>query len=123
MTRPGRDGLEVLLVHRARYDDWTFPKGKARDGESDEHCAAREVEEETGLRCQLGEELPSTVYRDGKGRDKRVRYWAMRALAGSAEPQSEVDAVEWLTVADARKQLSFERDREVLAALAPLRTG
>ena len=122
MTRPGRDGLEVLLVHRPRYDDWTFPKGKAHDGESDERCAVREVDEETGLRCQLGEELPSTVYRDGKGRDKRVRYWNMMALAGSARPQSEVDAVEWLTLADARKRLSYERDRDVLEALAALRT-
>jgi 8-oxo-dGTP pyrophosphatase MutT (NUDIX family) len=59
----------VVLVHRPRYDDWTFPKGKAHRGESDEDCALREVEEETGLRCELGEELPSTAYLDGRGRD------------------------------------------------------
>jgi 8-oxo-dGTP diphosphatase len=120
VTRPGRDGLEVLLVHRPRYDDWTFPKGKARDGESDERCALREVEEETGLRCQLEEELPSTAYRDSKGRDKRVRYWRMKALEGSVRPQHEVDAVEWLPVSDARERLSYGRDHDVLEALAAL---
>ena len=121
MTRPGRDGLEVLLVHRPRYDDWTFPKGKARGGESDERCALREVEEETGLRCQLAEELPSTAYRDGKGRDKRVRYWRMKALEGNARPQHEVDAVEWLTLPDAGERLSYGRDRDVLDAVARTR--
>jgi 8-oxo-dGTP pyrophosphatase MutT (NUDIX family) len=118
VTRPGPVGLEVLLVHRPRYDDWTFPKGKARDGESDEHCAVREVAEETGLRCALEEELPGTAYRDGKGRDKRVRYWSMRALEGSARAQNEIDAVEWLRVGDARRRLSYERDRAVLEVLA-----
>ena len=121
MTRPSHDGLEVLLVHRPRYDDWTFPKGKAHAGESDEQCAVREVEEETGLRCRVEEELPSTAYRDGKGRDKRVRYWSMTACEGSARPQNEVDAVEWLTVGDARERLSYERDRNVLEAVAALR--
>ena len=122
MTRSGDEAVEVLLVHRPRYDDWTFPKGKANNGESDEHCAVREVEEETGLRCRLDEELPSTVYRDGKGREKRVRYWRMRALHGRARPQHEVDAVEWLTLVDAHERLSYERDRDVLEALAALCT-
>jgi 8-oxo-dGTP diphosphatase len=117
VRRPGRDALDVLLVHRSRYDDWTFPKGKVKNGERDEECAVREVEEETGLRCRLEEELPSTAYRDGKGRDKRVRYWNMSALEGSARPQNEVDAVEWLSVADARTRLSHERDRDVLDAV------
>jgi 8-oxo-dGTP diphosphatase len=110
----------VLLVHRPRYDDWTFPKGKARHGESDERCALREVEEETGLRCRLEEELPSTAYPDSKGRDKRVRYWWMKALEGSAPPQHEVDAVEWLAVSDARGRLSYRRDHDVLEALVAL---
>ena len=59
---------EVLVVHRPAYDDWTFPKGKVERGETDEDCAVREVEEETGLRCTLGRELPSTEYKDAKGR-------------------------------------------------------
>jgi 8-oxo-dGTP pyrophosphatase MutT (NUDIX family) len=121
VTRPGRDGLEVLLVHRPRYDDWTFPKGKARDGERDEECALREVDEETGLRCELVEELPATAYRDRRGREKRVRYWRMKALEGSARPQHEVDGVEWLTVPDACERLSYGRDRDVLEALVNTR--
>ena len=123
MTRAGRAGLEVVLVHRPRYDDWTFPKGKAHVGESDEDCALREVEEETALRCELGAELPSTSYVDGKGRDKRVRYWRMRPLDGILRPQNEIDAAEWLAVADARTRLSYDRDLGVLEALAALHPG
>ena len=67
-------------MHRPRYDDWSLPKGKADEGESDAACALREVEEETGLTCVLGDELPSTHYRDSKGRDKTVRYWAMEPI-------------------------------------------
>ena len=76
-----RDG-RVVVVHRPEYDDWSFPKGKADPGESDEDCALREIEEETGLRCELGEELTTTRHRDTKGRPKRVRWWLMRPLAG-----------------------------------------
>ena len=54
-----RDGL-VVVVHRPKYDDWSFPKGKAHPGESDEECALREIDEETGLRVQLDEELATT---------------------------------------------------------------
>jgi len=74
-----RDGA-VVLVHRPKYDDWTFPKGKAEEGESDEDCALREVHEETGLRCALAEELGATEYVDGSGRPKRVRWWRMEPL-------------------------------------------
>ena len=74
---------EVLLVHRPAYDDWTFPKGKGEPGESDEECAVREVEEETGLLCTLGRELASTEYVDGKGRPKSVRYWVMEVVGGT----------------------------------------
>src|SRR5581483_11291105 len=74
-----RDG-KLLLVHRDRYDDWTFPKGKA---EPDEACALREVEEETGFRCRLDIELGETHYRDSKGRTKRVRWWLMTPLDGT----------------------------------------
>ena len=78
--RRATDGeAEILLVHRPKYDDWTFPKGKCDAGEDDETCARREVEEETGLLCELGAELPSTEYIDPKGRPKVVRYWAMIA--------------------------------------------
>ena len=109
-----QDG-EVLLVHRPRYDDWTFPKGKLDPGESFEDAALREVEEETGLRCSLGEELPSSRYRDNKDRPKIVRYWLMEPRSGTFEPNDEVDEVRWLPPAEAAGALTYERDREVLA--------
>jgi 8-oxo-dGTP pyrophosphatase MutT (NUDIX family) len=111
-----RDG-EVLLVHRPRYDDWTFPKGKALAGESDEATALREVEEETGLRCALGDELPATSYVDSKGRPKRVRYWRMRPLAGAFAPHAEVDEIAWLSPAEAAERLTYPRDLALLDAL------
>jgi 8-oxo-(d)GTP phosphatase len=119
LRRVGPKGIEVLLVHRPRYDDWTLPKGKAEPGEADEVTAVREVEEETGLRASLGVELPSTRYRDSHGRDKVVRYWTMRPESGSFEPHGEVDAIEWTPIADARAKLSYERDIEVLRAVPP----
>jgi 8-oxo-dGTP diphosphatase len=117
----------VLLVHRPKYDDWTLPKGKAHRGERDEDTAVREVEEETGLRCRLGRELPSTSYVGPDGRPKVVRYWAMEAEPGEGDAvaagdswraQTEVDALRWLSVPDASRLLSYEHDRDVLAAFA-----
>lgn len=119
LRRVGEAGLEVLLVHRPRYDDWTFPKGKAHEGESDEETALREVEEETGMHAALGVELPSTHYRDSRGRDKVVRYWTMRAESGEFEPDAEVDEIHWAPVRTAESKLSYERDVEVLRALPP----
>ena len=110
VTREGR----VLLVHRPRYDDWTFPKGKAEDGESDEDCALREVREETGLDCELLDELSSTAYIDSKGRPKRVRWWRMRALGGEFTPSDEVDELRWLAPEDAAAVLSYDRDVALL---------
>jgi len=109
--------VEILLVHRPRYDDWTFPKGKVKSGETDEQAALREVEEETGLRCELGGELLGSAYRDRKLRSKTVRYWAMRPVAGDAAGQNEVDEVAWLSRDRAASRLSYERDRSVLASL------
>jgi 8-oxo-dGTP diphosphatase len=115
--RPRDEGEpEVLLVHRPRYRDWTFPKGKVEQGETDEQAAIREVEEETGLRCDLGPELPSTRYTDLKLRPKTVRYWAMEAT-GDGRPGHEVDEVRWVPLAQAPERLSHARDREVLRAL------
>ena len=119
VSRRGEDGRpEVLLVHRPRYDDWTFPKGKLEPGETHEQAALREVEEETGFRCDLGRELPSTSYQDGKGRPKAVRYWAMRPLAGEFRPHREVDEVRWLPPDEARDLLTHEHDSAVLDAFA-----
>jgi len=112
-----RDG-EVLLVHRPSYDDWTFPKGKADDGESDEECALREVEEETGLRCELGPELGQTEYVDSKGRPKRVRWWLMTPIDGSFTPTHEVDEIRWLRPDVAVDLLSYDRDLHLLEHVA-----
>ena len=107
-------GIAVALVHRPRYDDWSFPKGKLDRGESWEDAALREVEEEIGLRCRLGHELPPTSYRDNKGRAKVVRYWMMEPLDGEFAPSHEVDEVRWLAPADADRLLSYEHDRALL---------
>lgn len=109
-----RDG-DVLLVHRPRYDDWTFPKGKAEEDETDEDCALREVHEETGLRCELEDELATTHYTDAKGRPKRVRYWRMHPVADDGfTPNEEVDELRWLDADDAAALLTYERDRVLL---------
>ncbi len=120
--RQGDGTLEVLLVHRPRYDDWTLPKGKLHRGESHEDGALREVEEETGLRCELGRELPSSHYHDQKGRPKVVRYWMMRPLDGAFQPHDEVDDARWLPLEDAEAELSYDRDREILHAFAEQET-
>jgi 8-oxo-dGTP diphosphatase len=108
-----RDG-KVLLVHRPKYDDWSFPKGKCDQGESDEACALREVAEETGLRCELVEEIGETSYRDAKGRPKVVRYWRMRAVDGEFAPHDEVDEIRWETPESAAGVLSWPRDLPLL---------
>jgi 8-oxo-dGTP diphosphatase len=122
VCRTGAGGaLEVLLVHRAQYGDWTIPKGKVEEGETDEECAVREVEEEAGVRGVLLEELPTVRWRDRFDRPKVSRYWRMAPAAdsGPATPQHEVDQVAWLPVAEAVGRLSYPRDAEVLRALLP----
>jgi len=114
VVRPGESGHIVALVHRPRYDDWSFPKGKLDRGESFEDGALREVEEEIGLRCRLGNELSPVTYRDPKGRSKVVRYWLMEPIEGEFVPSHEVDEMRWLPVADAEELLSYEHDRELL---------
>ena len=109
--------VTVLLVHRPAYDDWTFPKGKVDPGESDEDCAVREVEEETGLRCVLGRELQSTTYDDARGRPKLVRYWVMKVAGGELRFEHEVDEARWLPVEEAEELLTYERDLALLQAL------
>jgi 8-oxo-dGTP diphosphatase len=113
VTRDGR----VLLVHRPKYDDWSFPKGKCDEGESDEACALREVAEETGLRCELLEEIGQTSYIDGKGRPKVVRYWRMCAVAGEFASHDEVDEIRWEIPKSAARVLSWSRDLPLLEGL------
>ena len=111
-------GLQVLLVHRPRYDDWTLPKGKLEAGEQHVDAAVREVREETGLVAEVGPELPSTHYRDRRDRPKVVRYWAMTPTGGRFVPGDEVDEVRWCSVHDASAMLTYVRDVAVLDALA-----
>jgi 8-oxo-dGTP diphosphatase len=112
---PGK--LEIVLVHRPKYDDWSLPKGKCRRGESDEACAVREVEEETGLSCVLTSELASTSYHDSAGRPKVARYWLMRPAAGTLGAANEVDDARWFPLEEAIEMLTYERDRGVLRSL------
>ena len=115
--RDGPEGVEVVVVHRPKYDDWSLPKGKCEDGESDEACALREVEEETGFSCRLGAELPAASYVDRKGRPKQVRYWTMTLTGDDAfVPNAEVDEIRWCSVSEASRVLSYTVDREVLAS-------
>jgi 8-oxo-dGTP diphosphatase len=110
-----RDGrIEVVLVHRPAYDDWTLPKGKVEPGESDEEAALREVQEEAGVGCRLGPELASTQYRDRNGRLKVVRYWAMTVISGEVHAQNEVDDARWVPLDEARRCLTYPRDVEVV---------
>jgi len=111
---------ELVIVHRPRYDDWTFPKGKAEPGETDEETAYREVLEETGFDCELGDELPSVTYRDHKNRSKIVRYWVMNVQSGTFEANEEVDALEWVSAIEAGERLTYDHDVDVLSAFLAL---
>jgi 8-oxo-dGTP diphosphatase len=108
---------QVAVVHRPRYDDWSLPKGKLAPGEGWEAAALREVEEETGFRCELGEELPAARYRDRKGREKLVRWWRMTPLEGAFAPSDEVDELRWLEPGEAIALLDYEHDRRLVAGV------
>jgi len=108
---------EVAVVHRPGRDDWSLPKGKLAADESFEDCALREVQEETGLRCRMGRFVGSTEYRDRRDRPKVVVYWLMDVLDGEFSPSDEVDEMRWLELTIARRALSYERDRDLIASL------
>jgi 8-oxo-dGTP diphosphatase len=115
--RANGGGLEVVVIHRPRYDDWSLPKGKLDSGESWEEAALREVEEEVGMRCALGAELPPVSYRDNKDRAKVVRYWLMEPRDEAPfTPNDEVDEMRWVDVAAAESLLSYPHDAELLRA-------
>ena len=115
VVRHRDDGaVEILLVHRPAYDDWSFPKGKCEDGETEEEAAMREVEEETGLRCRLEHELTTTRYRDARGRPKTVRYWLMAPLGGEPAAANEVDHATFVALDEARALLTYARDRKLV---------
>ncbi len=110
--------LEVLVVHRPYYDDWSFPKGKHEIDETDLACAVREVEEETGLSVVVGCELPTVEYLDHKNRKKTVAYWAM-TVQPSCDNEAfvindEVDEMRWLTLEAASPLLTYPIDQLLL---------
>jgi 8-oxo-dGTP diphosphatase len=109
--------VEVVLVHRPRYDDWSLPKGKLDEGETDEEAALREVEEETSVVAALGPELPPTTYLDRSGKHKRVRYWAMTVVAGEPLGANEVDRADWVPLSEAAARLSYAHDVIVVNGL------
>jgi 8-oxo-dGTP diphosphatase len=116
---PGVGGAQVALIHRERYDDWTFPKGKREPGEHVLETAVREVAEETGLRVLLGRPLGQVSYAQN-GRPKYVDYWSAtcREAPSAFVPNDEVEALEWLRVPAALDRLSYEHDRAILVEFA-----
>jgi 8-oxo-dGTP diphosphatase len=120
--RPGR---RVLLVHRPRYDDWSFPKGKLDPGEHLTACAVREVAEETGLRVRLGPPLSPQRYRNGNDRMKTVSYWTGRVVGDDDVSgylvNDEIDDVAWVPLDEAVERLTYPHDRDTLAEAVRLR--
>lgn len=117
LWRQRRNAVEVALIHRPRYDDWSLPKGKVDPGETEPVTAVREILEETGQYAHLGRRLGSVRYPVRQG-IKKVRYWSARALGGDFVPNDEVDDMVWLPVAAAMKELVYPFDRKVLRRFA-----
>lgn len=122
-----RDGVvEVALVHRPRYGDWSLPKGKLDPGEGERDAALREVAEETGYGAHLGPELGTVRYvvgPEGQTRPKTVRYWAMEAADGDFAPDHEVDALVWLPLDEAAEHVTYAYDRQVLQWFSGIGAG
>ena len=115
LWRVNKKVIEIALVHRPKYDDWSLPKGKVESGETHLACAAREASEETGFEVVLGPEIGSAKYL-AEGTPKEVRYWSAKAIGDSRGPSdaNEVDQVIWLSVADSKKKVSIDDDRDVI---------
>jgi 8-oxo-(d)GTP phosphatase len=109
----GTGALEIAVIHRSRYDDWSLPKGKVGPGETEPVTAVREIEEETGFRAHLGRRLTAVSYPVDQ-RIKKVRYWAARCVSGEFSVNDEVDELKWLPADQAMTALTYPNDRKVL---------
>lgn len=118
VVRRTKKGPKILLVHRPRYNDWSFPKGKLDPGETYREAALREVEEETGFRCKAHRpKLEPLTYVDGSGRNKEVRYWLMTIKNGKFAPNDEVDMITWVRPKKVEVRLSYGRDQKMFRKL------
>ncbi len=118
MRRDEEGRTRVAAIHRPKYMDWSLPKGKLEKGEGWLEAALREVQEETGYRCEVGAELPHVSYLDRKSRRKLVRYWLMEPIEGEFHAHDEVDELRWVTPPEAAELLTYPHDKElVLKAL------
>jgi len=114
VVRQTNKGAQILLIHRPRYDDWSFPKGKLETGEKFRQAALREVFEETGFWCKAHRPRQSTItYHDRHDRLKEVRYWLMTIKKGEFAPNDEVDLITWLAPERVSERLTYKRDREL----------
>jgi len=125
LWRKEKDELKVLLIHRGRYDDWSWPKGKLDKGESISETAVREIKEETGLKVSLGPKLFECKYELDNGAKKVVHYWSAKVTdtilsKQKFKPDEEVSSFKWVDVAEARQLLSYEHDNDPLDALIGL---
>ncbi|GGN01694.1 8-oxo-dGTP diphosphatase [Actinoplanes campanulatus] len=121
LYRPAAAGLEICVVHRPRYDDWSLPKGKLSDGEPPLAAAVREVEEETGTAGIPQLRLPDVDYPLPGGRPKNVAFWLMRAGSdGPVQDTDEVDELAWLPLDEAAARLTYADERDIVAHVAAL---
>jgi len=125
LWRKEKGELRVLMIHRSRYDDWSWPKGKLDKGETVSEAAVREIREETGLKVSLGVKLFVSEYKLDNGSKKVVHYWAAEVTDEALKrqkfvPDDEVSTFEWLTVAEAKKRMSYKHDNDPLRALIAL---
>jgi 8-oxo-dGTP diphosphatase len=104
----------VAVIHRPKYRDWSLPKGKLEKGEGWREAALREVQEETGYRCEASVELPHVSYLDRKSRRKLVRYWLMEPIEGEFAADDEVDELRWVTPTEADELLTYPHDKELV---------